>query len=184
MKTQKIKKASVIVIAVLMITGSNLYAQRGRNYSNQGNGYNQYQTCQRIPDLTDDQITKIEALRVTHLKEITTHRNEMNEFRAKKQTLMTSDNADMKEIDTVIDQMTSLRNKQQKIAAKHQQEIRSQLTDSQKIYFNSRPMNRRGSGNKAGRGGRGNRQGMGQNSGCGNGMYQGSRAGLGRGNDQ
>ena len=173
------KKVAVLAIVVLMIGGTNLFAQRGRNYSNQGKGYNQNRICQRIPDLTDDQITKIEALRVVHLKEITGHRNEMNVLRAKKQALMTSDNADMKEINAVIDQMSTLRTKQMKTSAKHQQDVRSQLTDTQKVYFDSRPMNRRGYGNNMGRGGRGNGRGMGQNTGYGNGMNQG--AGYGRG---
>lgn len=179
MKTMK--KVAVLAIVVLMISGTNLFAQRGRNYSNQGKGYNQNQMCQRISDLTEDQITKIEALRVVHLKEITAHRNEMNILRAKKQTLMTSDKADMKEINAVIDQMSSLRAKQLKSAAKHQLDVRNLLTDTQKVYFDSRPMNRRGSGNKTGRGGRGNGRGMGQNYGYGNGINQGAGYGAGNG---
>ena len=175
MKTMK--KVAVLAIVVLMISGTNLFAQRGRNYSNQGYGYNQM--CQRIPDLTDDQITKIEALRVVHLKEITGHRNEMNVLRAKKQALMTSDNADMKEINAVIDQMSTLRTKQMKASAKHQQDVRSQLSDTQKVYFDSRPMNRRGNGNRMGRGGRGN--GRGYNQGANYGQGYGQATGYGRG---
>ena len=170
------KKVAVLAIVVLMISGTNLFAQRGRNYSNQGKGYNQNQVCQRIPDLTDDQISKIEVLRVGHLKEMNNHRNQMNELRAKKQTLMTSDNADMKEINAVIDQMTNLHNKQMKTSAKHRQDVRAQLTDEQKVYFDSRPMNRRGSGNNMGRCGRGNGRGMNQGAGYG--------AGNGRGFNQ
>lgn len=177
MKTMK--KVAILAIVVLMISGTNLFAQAGRNFSNQGKGYNQNQMCQRIPDLTEDQIAKIEALRVVHLKEITKHRNEMNVLRAKKQVLMTSDNADMKAINTVIDQMSSLRNKQMKAAAKHQQDVRNLLTDEQKIYFDSRPMNRHGNGNKMGRSRHGNGRGMDRSSAYGNGMNQG--AGYGRG---
>ena len=170
-----------------MISGTNLFAQRGRNFSNQGSGYNQNygynqnQMCLRIPDLTEDQIIKIEALRVIHLKEITGHRNEMDVLRAKRQALMTSDNADMKEINAVIDQMSTLRTKQMKTSAKHQQDVRSQLTDTQKVYFDSRPMNRggRGYGNKMGRGGRGNGRGYNQGAGYGQAGY--GQAGYGRG---
>lgn len=180
MKTQRIKKVTVLAIAVLMFAGSNLYAQRGRNYSTQGKGYGQSQICMMLPDLTEEQQNKIEAFRLAHLKEMTTHRNQMNELRAKKQTLMTSDNADMKEINAVIDQMTEVHNKMMKTSAKHRQDVRSQLTDEQKVYFDSRPMRGRGQGKGFGRGhGRGNNQGAGF--GQGYGQDAGYSRGYGRG---
>lgn len=170
MKT--IKKITVLAAAVLLISSTSLFAQNGRNYSKQSNANfrNQDQICQRIPDLTEDQQTKIEALRVDHLKEMTALRNQTNELRAKKQTLMTSDKANMNEINSVIDQMTDLQNKKMKASAKHQQDVRNLLTDDQKVYFDSRP-NR---GHRNGRGmGSGNRGGRGQGNGQGNGQGYG-----------
>jgi Spy/CpxP family protein refolding chaperone len=161
MKTMK--KIAVFTMAIMLMSGTSLFAQNGRNYSKQGNvNYrNQDQVCNRIPDLTEDQQVKIEALRVNHLKERTALRNQTNELRAKKQTLMTSDNADMKEINSVIDQMTELQNKKLKESAQHRQNVRNLLTDDQKVYFDSRP-------------GRGHR----------NGMRSGNRGGRGQGNGQ
>lgn len=164
MKTQKFKKVSVIIIAVLMIAGSNLYAQRGRNYSRQGQIMDQKQSCQLIPDLTEDQHNKIEALRLEQMKTRTAFRNQENELMAKKQTLMASDNVDMKEINTVIDQMTDIHNKMMKTSAKHHQDVRSLLTDEQKVIFDSRPM--RGHGQRHGHGkGMGNGYGNGRGAG-------------------
>lgn len=171
MKTQRIKKVALLAIAVLMFAGSNLYAQRGRNYSNQGEGKGQ--ACMNIPDLTEDQLSKIETLRIVHLKETTIQRNQMNELRAKKHTLMTSDNANMKEINAVIDQMTSNRNAMMKISAKHRQDVRNLLTDDQKVYFDSRPMRGHKHGNGAGMG-----RGHGRGQGAGNGCRQGYGARL------
>jgi Spy/CpxP family protein refolding chaperone len=160
MKTMK--KIAVLAMAIMLMSGTSLFAQNGRNYSKQGNFYNEGNNiCNRIPDLTEDQQVKIEALRVNHLKERTALRNQTNELRAKKQTLMTSDNADMKEINSVIDQMTELQNKKLKESAQHRQNVRNLLTDDQKVYFDSRP-------------GRGHR----------NGMRSGNRGGRGQGNGQ
>ncbi|MBI9055887.1 MAG: Spy/CpxP family protein refolding chaperone [Bacteroidales bacterium] len=170
MKTMK--KVAVLTMAVLLIGGANAIAQNGRNYSKQGNGYNRSEVCQQIPDLTEDQQTKIKALRVDHMKEMNTLRNQTNELRAKKQTLMSTDNADMKEINSVIDQMTTLQNKRMKTSAKHRQEIRNELNDEQKVYFDSRRMhgNRGGKGmrqgHRSGRGNQGAGYGRGVNANC------------------
>lgn len=161
MKTQKIKKVSVIIIAVLMIAGSNLYAQQGRNYARQGQNMDQKQLCQMIPNLTEDQESKIESLRLENMKEMTAFRNQVNELMAKKQTFMTSENSDSKEINAVIDQMTDIHNKMMKASAKHHQDVRNLLTDDQKIIFDSRPM--RGHGYERGmRNGSRNGRGAGQ----------------------
>ena len=114
MKAQKIS-ISVIAVALLMFIGSDMFAQRGDGYGRDqksGRGNNEY--CQNIPDLTPEQETKIEALRVDHLKKRTEYRNQMNELRAKKQTLMTSDKPDINEINGIVDQMTALQNKMMK----------------------------------------------------------------------
>ncbi len=176
MKTQRIKTVTILAIALLMFAGTNLYAQRGRNYSNQGKGFGQNQSCMMLPDLTEEQQNKIDALRVGHLKEMNTFRNQMNELRAKKQTLQTNDNADLKEINSVIDQMTEVHNKMMKTSAQHRQEVRSQLTDEQKVYFDSRPMRGNRNGRGAGRG-----AGTGRGYGQGNGQGYNQAAGYGRG---
>lgn len=167
MKTQGFKKLSVLAIALLMLAGTNLYAQRGRNYSEQGNrGLNQDRACQMIPDLTEDQEAKINALRINHLKEMTGFRNQMNELQAKKQTLMTSDNSDLKDLNATIDQITNVHSKMMKASAKHQQDVRGLLSDEQKVYFDSRPMRGHGHG-----------KGM-RHDGYGRGAGQGSGRGL------
>jgi len=160
------KKVAVLTMAVLLIGSANLIAQNGRNHSKQGNGYGTNQICHQIPDLTEDQQTKIKALRVDHMKEMTALRNQTNELRAKKQTLMATDNADMKEINAIIDQMTNLQNKRMKLSAKHHQEVRNELNDEQKVYFDSRKMHNHRNGRGMGQGHRG---GKGFNQGAGSG---------------
>ncbi len=170
MKTQGMKKISILAIAFLMVLGTNAFAQRGRGYKNYPDRANRSgMVCQRIPDLTEAQETKIEALRVNHLKEMNSYRNQMNELRARKQTLNTSDQANLDEINAVIDQMTGVHNKMMKVSAKHRQDVRSMLTDEQKVYFDSMPARGRGNNRGAGRRGTGygNPGGMGQGYGTG-----------------
>ncbi len=181
MNTQKLKKVTLLIAIAIMIIGTSAYAQRGRNFNDNERGFGRQEFCQRIPDLTEDQQTKIEALRTGHLKEMTAYRNQMNEFRAKKHTLMTSDNGDMKEINSVIDQMTGVHNKMMKASAKHRQDVRNLLTDDQKVYFDARPMYRRGNGKGMGRAGRGQRNYSGYGRGQGQGYDQGQGLGYGRG---
>ena len=167
MKTQRVKKATILVLTALLLTTTNLYAQRGRNVAGQDKGMNQQGICQRIPDLTDEQVANIETLRVKHLKDMNVFRNNMNELRAKKHTLMSSDNSTMNEINSVIDQMTTLQNKMMKERAGHRQDVRNLLTDNQKVYFDSRPMR----GGRSGKGMRGDGYGKGAGRGHGGGLY-------------
>ena len=150
MKAQKIS-ITMLAVTMLLFIGSDIFAQRGmNNYRDQKQGIDSQGYCFNIPDLTPEQEAKIKALQVNHLKQRTDFRNQMNELSAKKQTLMTSDKSDLNAINGTIDQMTALQNKMMKERAKHYQDVRSTLTDAQKVYFDSRHGN--GRGNKSGRG--------------------------------
>lgn len=176
MKTKNVKRTTVLMLAFLMLAGTQGFAQRGRNLRNDVNrNYQNRQTCWRIPNLTADQETQIEALRVDHWKEMNNYRNQMNELRARKRTLNTTDKADLKEINSVIDRMTEVHNKMMKASAKHRQDVRKQLTDEQKVYFDSMSARGRGYNRGSGRMGAGyrNARGMGQGYGTGYGYgYQ------------
>ena len=141
MKT--IKKITWLVIILLMAGSVQSFAQRGRNYNNQGRRYynNASWSC-NIPNLTDDQQQKIETLRLSHLRERTNYQNQMNELRARKITLMRSNNTNLGELNSLIDQITTLQNKKMQLAAKHRTDVRALLTDDQKVYFDSKPMYR------------------------------------------
>lgn len=177
MNTQKTKKVTVLVAAALMIIGTNSFAQRGRNFENRGDGFRRMEFCERIPDLTNDQQAKIEDLRLDHLKEMNGYRNQMNEFRAKKRTLMAADGSNMNEINTVIDQMTDVHNKMMKASANHRRNVRGTLTEDQKVYFDAMPRYGHGKGRGHGRAGQGYRN----YTGPGQGYGQGQRVGYGRG---
>ncbi|MBN1252476.1 MAG: periplasmic heavy metal sensor [Bacteroidales bacterium] len=148
MKTIRLKSLSVILAVMLLSFGTQLNAQRyqGKNMQNKQNF-----EC-NIPDLTDEQKSKIEVLKVSHLKEVTTHKNLMSEKRAHLNTLRTADKPDMNAINKTLDEIGALRTNMQKKSEAHRQSVRALLTDNQRVYFDARKGNRMHKGNMKGKG--------------------------------
>jgi len=107
------------------------------------------QPCQRIPNLTEDQQEQLQALRVEHMQEMTDHRNQINEKRARLRTLQTKDDPNMEAINQVIEEMGAIRTTMQKNAASNRQEVRKLLNEEQRAFYDSRMMR---CGNFQGRG--------------------------------
>ena len=91
----------------------------------------------KIPDLTEDQEEQMQTLRTDHLKAILPMRNELAEMNARLQTLSTADNADMSQINGLIEEMGALKMQMMKAGVAHRQEIRKLLTDEQRVVFDS-----------------------------------------------
>lgn len=183
---KRVKTITAIAIMVTLITAGSAFAQRGQgrglmnNPDGRGMMYNterSYGYGQCILNLTPEQDEKIIELRTKHLKEVTPLRNELNEKRARLQTLQSADNPNLNEINTTIDEMASIRTKIQKKGAAHRVEISSLLTVDQRVVFNSRRQGRMGR-NGAGMG-RGAGQGYGRGAGMGRGAGRGMGAGSG-----
>jgi Spy/CpxP family protein refolding chaperone len=137
----KIRRMIYLMAIIVMATMSTTYGQRGMR-GNPGQ-------C-LLPDLTPEQKTKIEALRTPHLAASNAHRAQMGELRAKKRTLTLAEKPDMREINSVIDQMEKLRSNQMKAAVAHRQAVRETLTPEQRAVYDSRPIGR-GQGRGQGR---------------------------------
>lgn len=97
----------------------------------------------QIPNLTEAQQTKITKIRTTHMKISNNLRNQLKEKRAHLQTLQSTDTPNQKDIDNTIDEITELQNKLMKNRTAMRLEIRNQLTDEQKVYFDSHMMKRK-----------------------------------------
>lgn len=97
------------------------------------------QAWENIPNLTSDQQTKITGLQNNHRAAMLPLRNELNELKARQQTLETDKNADMGKINTNIDKQSEVKTAMTKEQAKFRQDIRNILTDEQRIWFDSRP---------------------------------------------
>ncbi len=167
------------IMAFVMLS-ADVMAQRGQRNANRpgmGQGYGQGmiqnkgdwgpgQRCFDMLDLTVEQQEQIKTLRIKHLEQMLPYRNEMQEKRAKLQTLRTAKNVDMKAINNLIDEKAMLKADQMKARAAHHQEIRSLLTDEQRIVFDSFKGMKKGYGRGNGNG-RGDGYGRGQGQGRG-----------------
>lgn len=132
-----------------------------------------------LDDLTEDQKTELEALRLEHYKEMKDFRNQMGEIRAKQRTIMSEYNVDTKAAESLIDQKTALMNKQMKARIAHQADVKKVLTEEQFLKLEQARQKRQ----FAHRGGNGFRGGNGAGplaQGRGQGYGQGPR-GAGQG---
>jgi Spy/CpxP family protein refolding chaperone len=140
-------------------------AQPGKGMRmNKNNGQRgMHMMCQNIPDLTDEQQEKIEALRVEHMKKRTAFRNQIHEKMAQIRTLTSGDNINMKKAEALADEVAALKAQMMKEAMSYRNNVRNLLTDEQKVYFDSRaPRHRMGKGRGHGQGfGNGPRHGRG-----------------------
>ncbi len=135
-----------------MIFTAGLMAQAGP-----GRGLNQYygQDCRLenvIPDLTETQISELNALRLDQLDASQNYRNQIGEIRARQRTLMSENPLDQKAIDNLIDDKTTLMNKHLKTSAAHQLAVSEVLTDEQLVIYNQVKNQRQQFGRRGGRG--------------------------------
>ncbi len=133
MKTSKLKTLTLLLASVLFIGVSQMQAQRGQIRGTKGQG----QTC-NIPDLTEEQQKKIDDLKVVHQKKMLNSRNLIREKKAKLNTLRTADKADMNAINKIIDETGNIHTQMMKDREAHRQEVRSLLTEKQRVFYDTR----------------------------------------------
>jgi Spy/CpxP family protein refolding chaperone len=132
-KTVVTKSLLVLLVSVLITSFSlNSYAQREpREFKDSA------RIEHKIPNLTADQKTKIETLKIKHIKEVTPLRNELDEKRAHLKTLESMEKVDRDAINKTIDEITALQGKIMKMKVNHRLDVAALLTDEQKVFFNS-----------------------------------------------
>jgi Spy/CpxP family protein refolding chaperone len=134
MKTLKFNFFMTIVLSVVMLVMSNqTFAQR--QYQGMNKGMQNCYLQNSIPDLTQEQQTKLTELRTAHMKEMMQLRNQLQEKKAHLNTLRTSDKPNMTEIDKIIDEIGTLKIKMMKQRERFFQSVRKELTDDQRVYF-------------------------------------------------
>lgn len=92
-----------------------------------------------IPDLTKEQETSLKHLRLKSGKQILPIQNQIGELEAKLRTLTSDDNADIAQIEPVVDQIAALRAKIEKIHIKERLDTRKLLTEEQRLEFDRQP---------------------------------------------
>ncbi len=101
-----------------------------------------HQCCKDIPNLTDEQKSKIKELKIVNMKNMLALKNQLNEKTAHLKTLTTAEKVDMKAVNQTIDEIGSIKIQMMKNCVAHQQEIRKLLTEEQRVYFDMKAMNR------------------------------------------
>lgn len=156
---------AVFALAALIsfdVAAQNTGRGNGRgNGQGSGQGYGRGDCTANIPGLTEDQEAKITKLRNDHFRKVELKRAEIGEKQARLNTLRVAENQDTKAIDKNIDELATLRSGLMKEREAHRREVKTLLTDDQKVWFDANTGQGRGAGFGAGnRGMRGNRQGM------------------------
>lgn len=144
-----------VVILMLLMVNTSLWAQRGP-----GRQAAPRQECLNLPELSEEQKNKMNTLQTARLQESNQYRAQMDELRAKRRSLMIAEKPDMKQVNSLIDQMEKLRADHQKSQAKHHQSIRELLNPEQRAVFDNRTTQRgqyARHGQRAGMEGRGGR---------------------------
>lgn len=120
-----------------------------------------------IPDLSEEQRQKIDDSRTAMLAVITPLKNQIAVKHAELTVIESGKTPDLNVIYAKIDEIGKLQNEIAKTRAKHEQDVRSILTDEQRVYFDARHAMK-------GRGGNG--QGCcAPGKGPGGGMHQGKK---------
>lgn len=154
-KTKKYVKSSLVVALALLLSMS-MYAQYGQGRHGERQGQRERQgergNFLEMLELSEEQEAKIEDLRLSHLENMLTNRNELDEKKAKLNSLSTEKTVDMKAINSLIEEIGTLKTEMMKEKEAHHQEIRKILTDEQRIKFDLHRSNRGGKGRGHGNG--------------------------------
>ena len=86
-------------------------------------------------NLTEEQKSKIEELRLAHHKKILPLKTDLNNKKTELKLLMAIDNPDMKKIESVIEEMGKIKVQIHKSCIQHKLEVRKLLTPEQQKKF-------------------------------------------------
>ncbi|MBS2100073.1 Spy/CpxP family protein refolding chaperone [Carboxylicivirga linearis] len=114
-----------------------------RNQAGQGRGTGQRRNLTAL-DLTDAQKEFMDQSRLQLLKKEQTLKNKLNELNAQLKTQTTGKNINLKQVDKTITEQSEIKLQLAKLRAEHKMEVRNQMTDEQKMAFDSRGFGRKG----------------------------------------
>lgn len=139
---KKVGTVGLAVIALLFVTTS-LIAQRADSARAMHRGHKDFRPRPEfgmigVPNLTDDQKTKIKAQQVAFGKEALPLTNQLAEKRAHLRTLQTAQVYDVNAVNAAIDDIGKIESQLMKKQAANHEAIRKLLNDEQRLVFDSR----------------------------------------------
>lgn len=155
MKKGKVKSIGIVLVISFMLVGTISIAQRGRNDGfkhgdhREKTAYDHRSGHKSLNDqleLTDEQKTKIEELKLESSKAKTQRQNQLREKEAQLTTLRTEDKIDQNKINNLIDEIGKLRTEGRKDQVNTDLKIRAMLSEKQRIIFDQHVSARGGRG--------------------------------------
>jgi Spy/CpxP family protein refolding chaperone len=132
-------RSLVLVILCLTLSGVNAQKHQGKRFNDCPN--NGSKNC-LIDDLSTEQKEKLKAEKVKFMGETQDEKNKLGELKAKIRTLSTSEPIDQKQIKKTLEEMNSIHASLEKKRIRHQQTMKSFLSDEQVILFESKAQRR------------------------------------------
>ena len=142
MKTIKGKFRITATVMLVIFMSAYVLAQKP--------GVNRSQKSGIVPDLTEEQKEKMSELRSAHIQSMTQLKAETMVLRAELDQLSVEKNPSLDKINAKIDELAARRADMEKARATHRMEIRSLLTEEQRIIFDARTSNKRFKGKQHG----------------------------------
>lgn len=132
MNKMNLKVFTILFVGILFLASNRVMGQKDDNAQgcHKGSG----KMC-NLPDLTDAQKKKIDELHLSHQKSMLQYKNQLAEKTTHLQTLRTAEKPDMNSINKTVDEIGVIQTQMMKERENHLQEVRAQLTDSQKTQF-------------------------------------------------
>lgn len=134
MKTITFKRTIIFIMAVFLMAGINVNAQRG--YGKRGS-QSENRGASGL-NLSEEQQSQVKDLKLAHMKELQPLEDQLMENKAHQRTLMNAENPDEKAIYKNIDQATKLQNEMAKLSVDFQIIFKNLLNDEQKVMLQSR----------------------------------------------
>lgn len=170
MKTQKLKKYGLIIVAIIFTSASAVQAQRfeeGERPDRPKMEFKKRQKSQKhmdqrgprgpqIPNLTEEQKEELHSLKLEMGQNALPLKNQVAEKEARLNTLTTASSYDAKAVDKVIEDIGDLKTGLMKLHIGQTEKIKRILTEEQVIAFNNQLANgpkkgpQRGKGQKGG----------------------------------
>lgn len=125
------KRAILVLLAIgLILNIQLLFAQGGNDEPPQ-----RMHRMERMLDLTDEQQSQMEDLRLKFEKEKLPLQSQIQKLRSDLKLELVKDQFDQKKVDQLVDQINSARKEIQKKRISHMREVRNILNDDQKKKF-------------------------------------------------
>jgi Spy/CpxP family protein refolding chaperone len=140
MKNKYLNSGKTLLLITMAFISVSTQAQRGYGMR-QGQAFrnDSLRPAHAMLNLTDDQQKKMDELRTSHLKEMTSFRNDLAIKEAELQKYKSADKPDVATINKTIDEMGKISTEMMKKKVAHQLAVQNLLTEEQKAIFNSRP---------------------------------------------